>query len=107
MDEYISHEAATDELPRRPTFAPPPPRRVLLPGVLFVLTCLSTLYAGGHRPVDYGEGIVAELLSMVDLSHFALAHGIQYMAAVIAILSAHEMGHFLQAWRHGVPASWP
>ena len=99
MDEYISQEAATAEVPRRPTFDPPPPRRVLLPAVLFLLTCLSTLYAGGARTGQLADGSY--------VFHFDWTYGLTYMAAVIAILSAHEMGHFLQARRHGVPASWP
>ncbi len=50
-----------------------------VPLLLFLLTCLSTLTAGG--PV--------------------------YAVAVITILGAHEMGHYLQARRYGVPASLP
>lgn len=33
--------------------------------------------------------------------------GLVYMAAVMAILLAHEMGHFLQAVRYRIPASLP
>src|SRR5205823_6431654 len=33
--------------------------------------------------------------------------GLQYMLGVIGILLAHEMGHFLMALRHRVPASFP
>ena len=33
--------------------------------------------------------------------------GLVYMAAVMGILLAHEMGHFVQAVRYGVPASLP
>lgn len=54
------------------------PRRVL-PFVLFVATCASTYLAGG----------------------------LEYSVALMSILVAHEMGHFLQARRYGVPASWP
>lgn len=59
------------ELERRPVYQ--------IPLLLFLLTCLSTLTAGG--PV--------------------------YAAAVLIILGAHEMGHYLQARRYGVPASLP
>ena len=54
------------------------PRRVL-PLFLFAVTCVSTFLVGG----------------------------LEYSAALMAILVAHEMGHFLQARRYGVPASWP
>src|SRR5205807_229880 len=33
--------------------------------------------------------------------------GLQYMLGVMGILLAHEMGHFLMALRHRVPASFP
>lgn len=36
-----------------------------------------------------------------------LTGGLKYSVALMAILTAHEMGHFLQARRYGVPASWP
>lgn len=47
--------------------------------VLFLLTCLSTYLTGG----------------------------LSYAVPVMLILLAHEMGHFLQAVRYGVPASLP
>lgn len=36
-----------------------------------------------------------------------LADGLVFAACVMSILLAHEMGHFLQARRHGVPATLP
>ena len=53
--------------------------RIKLPLILFILTCLSTYVVGG----------------------------IQYSAALMTILLAHELGHFLQAVRYGVPATFP
>ena len=69
----------------RPQGEPPevPPRRAEwlrhLPAILFALTCLSTLDLGG--PV--------------------------YAVALMTILLAHELGHYLQARRYGVPTSLP
>lgn len=37
----------------------------------------------------------------------AISHGLSFAAALLAILLAHEMGHFVLARRHGVDASWP
>lgn len=54
-------------------------RRILLPVVLFAVTCLSTWQA-------------------VDLT---------YCLAIMTTLLAHELGHFLQALRYRVPASLP
>ncbi len=57
----------------------PPRRRVILPLVLFALTCWTT-YA---------------------------ANGLAYAVPLMLILLAHEFGHFLQAVRYRVPASFP
>jgi membrane-associated protease RseP (regulator of RpoE activity) len=59
--------------------ATPRHRRVLLPSLLFLATCLSTYLAGG----------------------------LAYAVPVMAILTAHEFGHYIQARRYGVPATWP
>jgi Zn-dependent protease len=36
-----------------------------------------------------------------------LLNGLIFSGGVLAILVCHEMGHYLQARRYGVPASWP
>ncbi len=53
--------------------------RILLPVMLFVATCLSTW----------------------------LADGLAFSVAIMTTLLAHELGHYLQARRYGVPASLP
>jgi membrane-associated protease RseP (regulator of RpoE activity) len=88
---------ATDfEAPRR--------RRVWLPLFLFIATCLSTCFAGAMNwnPTLFLETNRAEQAIAVNW-----LQGIEYMAAVIGILLMHEMGHFLQTVRYGVPASLP
>ncbi|MHC4177170.1 MAG: site-2 protease family protein [Planctomycetota bacterium] len=74
-----------------PTQAPPDARiarrRVRLPALLFVATCLSTLLAG--------------------TMYFGPDGGWQYALPVMTILICHEAGHFLQARRYGVYASFP
>lgn len=57
-------------------------------GVLFVVTCISTWIAGG--------GLDAGFLA-----------GLHYAFPVMAILVAHELGHYFQALRYRVPASPP
>ena len=64
--------------PSPPAPAPIKPRWRLALG-LFLATCLTTFLVGG--PI--------------------------YSLAVMIVLSAHELGHFLQARRYGVPASLP
>ncbi|HVX10408.1 MAG TPA: site-2 protease family protein [Pirellulales bacterium] len=54
-------------------------RRILLPAVLFVATCAST-YQG---------------------------RGLAFAAALMFILTTHELGHFIQAVRYRVPTSLP
>ncbi len=62
--------------------------------VLLVLTVLSVLSVGAAHETSSGEA-----LNLLDGWPFALS--------LMAILGAHEMGHYLAARVHGVRASWP
>ncbi len=66
------------EIPQQP-IAPWQQRRIRLPVLLFVATCLSTWVSGG----------------------------LVFSLALMTTLFAHEMGHYVQARRYGVPASLP
>ena len=81
-------------------FETPRQRRIFLPVLLFVATCVSTFVAGAlnWNPAAYFEN-----------NHVAVnwQQGLIYMASVIGILLTHEMGHFLQTVRYHVPASLP
>ena len=76
----------------------------MLPLVLFIATCLSTFWVGAanwrpqliESPVEVRAVIAANWQT-----------GLTYMGAVLAILLTHEMGHFLQTVRYGIPASYP
>jgi membrane-associated protease RseP (regulator of RpoE activity) len=75
-----------------PALRPRYQRRIILPVILFVVTCVSTFLAGSgvvgfHAPI-WSDGLI-------------------YMGSIMAILLAHEMGHFVQAVRYHVPASLP
>jgi membrane-associated protease RseP (regulator of RpoE activity) len=76
-----------------PVAAIPPSRpfrlRWRLPLALFVGTCLSTYYVGGRGAV------------------FEPLEGLVYAAALMTILVCHELGHFVQTRRYGVPSSLP
>jgi membrane-associated protease RseP (regulator of RpoE activity) len=104
--EGRGHELA--EVPPGPAAgeADPPGRRVGLPLILFVATCLSTFFAGSvisvARPFLEGRLSLFELIQRAEWSD-----GVKYMFAVMGILLAHEMGHFLMTLRYGVRASWP
>lgn len=74
-------------------------RRILLPVVLFIATCGTTFWAGALMSTR-GGGIPGMATTWWQ-------DALIYMAAVMGILLAHEMGHFIQAVRYGVPASLP
>lgn len=82
-----------------------PRRRMRLPVILFVLTCFSTFIAGAlnwNPGSHFDNGLELRRSLLVNWQQ-----GLVYMGTVLAILFFHEMGHFLAARRHGVPASYP
>jgi Zn-dependent protease len=106
-----------------PTQAPPVARilrrRVWLPLGLFVATCVSALLAGGLDDalfVGYlrwhGGDPLRGLLSggaaaVAYCCYYALEYGWKYALPLMTILVCHEAGHFLQARRYRVFASFP
>ena len=82
-----------------------PRRRGRLPELLYLLTCLTTFAAGavGWQPLLLGvdDAGIAEAVG----GHWD--RGLLYMAAVMAVLTAHEAGHFIAARLHGIPATLP
>jgi Zn-dependent protease len=88
-------EAAADDFVERP-------RRVWLPVGLFIATCVSTFWVGTSE-WDFLTTFSEPLAMLRD--HWW--RGLVYSTAVLTILMAHEMGHFLQAVRYRVPASLP
>jgi hypothetical protein len=90
---------------RESDFRQRPRRRLLLPLVLFVATCLSTFWVGA---ASWRPQLVE--LSVDSIQARIMANwqqGLLYMGAVLAILLTHEMGHFLQTVRYRIPASYP
>lgn len=83
---------------------PPPVRRWRLQALLLVLTGITTFAAGavGWQPLVLGldEGVAAEVGGHVG-------RGVTYMLAVLAVLGAHEAGHFVAARLHAIPATLP
>lgn len=50
------------------------------------------------------------LLGLDDIGPDLASHwprGLAYAAAVMAVLTAHEAGHFIAAWIHRIPATLP
>ena len=87
----------------------------MLPLVLFLATCFFTYAAGTYRwvPTVFGLQIDPTRGEYWDLpkTFQQLAanwhDGLIYMGCVMAILLAHEMGHFLMTVRYRIPASYP
>jgi hypothetical protein len=102
-------------------------RRVVLPLVLFLLTCASTFFAGatGWMPMELmAEGVAyyfdasggvhipigPDPYFQLPVHRAILKHwqdGLIYMGCVLAILLTHEMGHFVMTVLYGVRASLP
>lgn len=90
--------------------APPPRRksrrrRIGLPVGLFLATCASTLWVGASdwRPLEH----MNTWPQMAETLQAGWSNGVTYMLAVLAILLAHEMGHFVMTLVHRIPASYP
>jgi Zn-dependent protease len=77
-------------------------RRVVLPVFLFLATCASTFMAG-----VYSWAPEAPDATWLERIRVRWADGLIYMTAVMAVLLAHEMGHFLMTIRYRIPASYP
>jgi membrane-associated protease RseP (regulator of RpoE activity) len=117
VDTAIGH-APQSEIVQAELVEPRPPvrrRRVLVPVVLFLLTCVSTFMAGaaGWMPAETAFGGGFELSSptfQLPLRLAILEHwrdGLIYMACVLAILLTHEMGHFVMTVVYRVRSTLP
>lgn len=75
------------------------PRRhsVVKPALLFIATCLSVLWTGARMTNEWrAPTTLSELLA-----------GWVYALPLMSILVCHELGHYVAARIHGVPASLP
>src|SRR5215469_5113868 len=109
MDEASAYRDPSGVLTEIPRYGPEHARPVtpvamhvpVINIVLFALTLLTTTMAGA-----YSNG--------ADLSFYhpiaslaALSTGLSFSIPLMAILLAHEMGHYLTSRRYGVDASLP
>jgi membrane-associated protease RseP (regulator of RpoE activity) len=126
MDESIREVAPRfDDLPRRSTTTSA--REWRIHGGLFLLTVLSTIFAGMSLVADvpYSEPALrtsidyvlylplSYIYSVGALLKFALSNpdvivnGATFSASLLAILFSHEMGHYLASRYYGVDATLP
>jgi membrane-associated protease RseP (regulator of RpoE activity) len=86
----------------------------LLPAILFILTMASTTMVGARLEWNFLRGVPAysnatDLLPFVwAWRHLSLLWiGLPFSLSLMAILLAHEMGHYLACQAYGIEASWP
>jgi Zn-dependent protease len=79
-------------------------RRLALPLLLFLATCLSTFWVGA---ANWRPQLIESPDAMWQVIAANWRNGLMYMGAVLAILLTHEMGHFIQTVRYRIPASYP
>jgi membrane-associated protease RseP (regulator of RpoE activity) len=103
--------AQIDLIDERPRYASEQvvSRRSRLALILFGLTVLTTFWAGYKQfsavtLVDESGNIKG--YRVLNWEQCTL-NGLTYSVAVLTFLGAHEMGHYLQARRYRVPASFP
>ncbi len=86
-------------------------RRMRLPLVLFVATCISTFWAGTMHWMPIPPAVPSLGLDFASTIRWTILsnwqNGLIYMFAVLAILLTHEMGHFVATLRYRIPASFP
>ena len=86
-------------------------RKVKVPIILFLLTCLSTFWVGitDWRPtVPLGAADFDSFLMTVRMQLLQnWDQGLLYMASVLLILLLHEFGHFFTTIYYRVPATVP
>ena len=103
-----SHPDATTRRLQAEDLRSPPRRRVRLPVTLFLITCVSTFWAGvtSWQPYLYmpGGGIELSYRRLI-LRHWD--QGLTYMGCVLIILLTHELGHFFATVLYRIPASLP
>ncbi|OFW16795.1 MAG: hypothetical protein A3F70_12305 [Acidobacteria bacterium RIFCSPLOWO2_12_FULL_67_14] len=105
-----SFDSAQAGPPAEWPYTPPPPRRSSPRAwrqlILFLLTVASTMLVGADHfasfHLDFGSSRTIEISSPLFL-----LNGLWYSASILAILGAHEFGHYFACRYYGVDASLP
>ncbi len=77
---------------------------LLLPGLLFLLTVFTVLWAGAYQ--TNSNPLVGPWNFLIDDPR-ALWRGVPFAATLLGILVTHELGHYVLSRIHSVPASLP
>ncbi len=107
-------DPSASETPGAPEAAAEPARlRWQLPLALYLATFSSTFFVfaanSGLADVDGSElATPGQFLAALPAAlQVGFTDGLTYAVALMTILTAHELGHYFQARRNGVPASLP
>ena len=92
-------------VPRTPNRFEPPPRRSWRHIVLFVLTVFTTTVVGGSHYAAFASDFGSGGLDLTSASLYL--NGLWYSVSILAILGAHEFGHYYACRYYGVDASLP
>jgi len=100
-----------------PSYAAPPPlpptRSLILAAFLFFLTLITCLLAGTHFAAAYAHNQAASLDAFLQTFTLAYRHpaalltGLPFAATLLAILLAHELGHYFACRYHHIRSSYP
>ncbi len=89
-------------------------RRLWLHGLLYLLTFFSTSALGSRLAFNFAHNLPAfdlehDLTALVEAfrSPALLIDGLPYSLTLLAILTAHELGHWFACLYHGIDASLP
>ena len=100
-----------------PYYAAPPPlpttRSLILAAILFFLTLITCLLAGMHFAIAYAHNQAASLDTFFQTFILAYRHpatllaGLPFAVTLMAILLAHELGHYFACRYHHIRSSYP
>ncbi|MEW5763950.1 MAG: site-2 protease family protein [Acidobacteriota bacterium] len=76
-------------------------------GLLLLVTFLTTLFSGVLVHPRFSDLGPVEAAGVVLHTPSSLLLGLPFSLSLLFILGVHEMGHFLTARKHGIPATWP
>jgi membrane-associated protease RseP (regulator of RpoE activity) len=93
------------EAPFVPVMRARPPERRRLHLVLFLLTVVTTLVVGAQHFASFAADFGDRPLEVSGVAFFL--NGLWYSASILAILGAHEFGHYFACKFYGVDATLP
>jgi len=100
-----------------PYYAATPPhpstRSLILAALLFLLTLITCLLAGTHFAAAYARNQAASIDTFFQTFTLAYSHpatllsGLPFAVTLLAILLAHELGHYFACRYHHIRSSYP